>query len=424
MVTLSISNSLLGLPNTTIPVDLLVDDATDLLSANFTIKYDTNILDLVVNDSDGNSSSVTLGSLTSGWTEKVNIDETNGTISLGLFNTQPITSGSGSLAKISFQIKADAPADTKVVLDIETAKLGSLTGGDISGGINLSDGAIIVTSNDTNKQISLDVDGDGLATSSRDGLLVNAFLFFNKLNPNRSDYSVLNKFIIRDPNATQSPTRTTGGDIANYLKGGLNSLDVDGDGLATSSRDGLLVNAFLFFNKLNPNRSDYSVLNKFIIRDPNATQSPTRPTGNDVANYLKGLLPVATSSGLAADSQDIAAASNIVGTNGNDDLVGNASNNSLFGDAGDDLLTGGLGADTFKFAANSGNDTINDFSIGEDLISIDSALGFSNGSEVFAAVTSKGAIDGQFSSELNLGANGTVTILHDRALIADNFAVI
>jgi hypothetical protein len=55
MVTLSISNSLLGLPGTIVPVSLSIDDATGLLSADFTIKYDTNILDLVVNDAEGNS---------------------------------------------------------------------------------------------------------------------------------------------------------------------------------------------------------------------------------------------------------------------------------------------------------------------------------------------------------------------------------
>ncbi len=410
MVTLSISNSLLGLPNTTVPVDLLIDDATNLLSADFTIKYDTNILDLVVNDSDGNSPSVTLGSLTNGWTDTVNIDETNGTIKLGLFNTQALTGGSGSLANLNFQVKADAPIGTKVTLDIETASLGDVNGQDISGGITLSDGAITVSSNTTNNQINLDVDGSGAATFARDGLLTSAFLFFYRSD--RTDYSVLDKFV-RDPAAT----RKSGGEVANYLKSGLDALDVDGSGAATFARDGLLISAFLFFDR--PDRTDFSVLDKF-IRDPAAT----RKTGDEVATYLKTLLPGASSGGLAADKNDLAVSSEILGTTGSDTLTGDTGNNALFGDAGDDLLTGGLGSDTFKFTINSGNDIITDLSVGEDLISLDSALGFNNGSEIFAALTSKSIADGQFSAELNLGANGTIEIFHNGALTIDNFAVI
>jgi hypothetical protein len=87
-------------------------------------------------------------------------------------------------------------------------------------------------------------------------------------------------------------------------------------------------------------------------------------------------------------------------------------------------ITGGLGRDTFEFTVDLGRDIITDFNVGEDLMSIDSSLGFGNSGEVFAAITAKGVIEGQFLSELNLGANGTVTIFHDRTLTADNFIVI
>jgi Ca2+-binding RTX toxin-like protein len=408
MVTLSISNSLLGLPGTIVPVSLSIDDATGLLSADFTIKYDTNILDLVVNDAEGNSSSVTLGSLTSGWTSRANIDETNGTIALGLFNTQTLTGGSGTLADISFQIKADAPVGSTVNLDIENASLG-INGQDVSSGVVLNDGSITVSSNSSNNSINLDVDGSGTVTFARDGLLTSAFLFFNRAD--RTDFSVLDRFIL-----DQAATRKTGAAIASYIRSGLDSLDADGSGSVTFARDGLLISAFLFF--YSPNRTDYSVLNRFVL-----DQAATRKTGNDVANYLRNLLPT-QSAGIAADSDDIATTVEILGTDGNDTLTGDAGNNILVGGAGDDLLTGSTGADTFKFGVNSGSDTIVDFSAGEDLISIDSILGFGNGNDVLAALTSKGSIGGQFSSELNLGANETISILHDGALSADNFVVI
>jgi Ca2+-binding RTX toxin-like protein len=408
MVTLSISNSLLGLPGTTVPVGLSIDDATGLLSADFTIKYDTNILDLIVNDAEGNSSSVTLGSLTSGWTSRANIDETNGTIKLGLFNAQTLTGGSGTLADISFQIKADAPVGSTVNLDIETASLG-INGQDVSSGVVLSDGAITVSSSTSNNSINLDVDGNGTVSFARDGLLLSAFLFFN--NDTRTDFSVLDRFIL-----DRSGTRNTGAQVASYLRSGLDSLDADGNGTVSFARDGLLLSAFLFFN--NDTRTDFSVLNRFVL-----DRTGTRNTGAQVADYLKTLLPT-QAAGITADSDDIATTVEILGTDGGDTLTGDAGNNILVGGAGDDLLTGSFGADTFKFGVNSGSDTITDFSVGEDLISIDSILGFGDGNDVLAALTSKGSIDGQFSSELTLGANETISILHDGVLTADNFVVI
>lgn len=51
---------------------------------------------------------------------------------------------------------------------------------------------------------------------------------------------------------------------------------------------------------------------------------------------------------------------------GTDNVFGGAGNDSIWGGGGDDLFTGGTGADTFAFAFGNGNDTIQDFTIGED----------------------------------------------------------
>jgi Ca2+-binding RTX toxin-like protein len=346
--------------------------------------------------------------LTSDWTSKANIDETNGTIQLGLFNAQTLTGGSGTLANISFQVKADAPIGSKVNLDIETASLG-INGQDVSSGVVLNDGSITVSSSASNNAINLDVDGNGTVSFARDGLLLSAFLFFN--NDTRTDFSVLDRFIL-----DKSGTRNTGKQVADYLRSGLDSLDADGNGTVSFARDGLLLSAFLFFN--NDTRTDFSILNRFVL-----DKTGSRNTGTQVADYLKTLLPT-QAAGIAADSDDIVTTVEILGTEGSDTLIGDAGNNVLVGGAGDDLLTGSSGADTFKFGVNSGSDTIADFSVGADLISIDSILGFGNGNDVLAALTSKGSIDGQFSSELTLGANETISILHDGALTADNFVVI
>jgi hypothetical protein len=302
---------------------------------------------------------------------------------------------------------------TNLILDYQEGQFGIseiTVNAEAGGTIEDTDFVLTVTDDPATSNFNLDVDGSGAVTFAKDGLLTSAFLFFN--TPDRTDYNkVLNKFIL-----DAAATRTTGNDVANYLKSSLASLDADGSGEVIFARDGLLISAFLFFN--TPDRTDYSVLDKFIL-----DAAATRTTGNEVAEYLKTLLPPATAA-LNSDNTNLTNSSNFIGTIDNDILIGDAGNNILFGDAGDDLLTGGLGSDTFRFAANSGDDMIADFRIGEDLIAIDSDFGFSNGSEVFAAIVSNEVIDGQFSSELNFGANGTVTILHDRALTTDNFAVI
>lgn len=55
---------------------------------------------------------------------------------------------------------------------------------------------------------------------------------------------------------------------------------------------------------------------------------------------------------------------------GNDSLDGGADNDRLFGSLGDDEMTGGTGDDLFVIHADSGNDTITDFTSGEDRIDV------------------------------------------------------
>ena len=58
------------------------------------------------------------------------------------------------------------------------------------------------------------------------------------------------------------------------------------------------------------------------------------------------------------------------GTADADTLTGGAGDDTITGLAGDDTLTGGEGADTFVFASGHGNDTITDFTDGEDTIDL------------------------------------------------------
>jgi Ca2+-binding RTX toxin-like protein len=58
------------------------------------------------------------------------------------------------------------------------------------------------------------------------------------------------------------------------------------------------------------------------------------------------------------------------GEEGNDVVIGGAGRDTLFGGRGNDTLIGGAGADQFSFVFSDGTDTITDFKLGTDRISI------------------------------------------------------
>ena len=58
------------------------------------------------------------------------------------------------------------------------------------------------------------------------------------------------------------------------------------------------------------------------------------------------------------------------GENGNDRIFGGTGNDTIYGGTGDDVLSGGVDDDTFVFAPGSGDDTITDFTDGDDKIDL------------------------------------------------------
>ena len=73
---------------------------------------------------------------------------------------------------------------------------------------------------------------------------------------------------------------------------------------------------------------------------------------------------------------------NLGGGEGNDVLRGGDGNDTLFGNAGNDNLGGGAGADLFVFdyrnGAESGFDTVIDFTVGQDQLEFHNVPGFIN----------------------------------------------
>ncbi|MCH7628348.1 MAG: DUF839 domain-containing protein [Proteobacteria bacterium] len=102
----------------------------------------------------------------------------------------------------------------------------------------------------------------------------------------------------------------------------------------------------------------------------------------------------------------------LFGNNGNDMLDGMTGNDVLVGGRGDDRLTGGAGRDTFDYSrledgkkAPAGNDTITDFTHGQDVILLGEGVWF------------KGEMHGDFNADgvadtrVTLTSGGTLTLL-------------
>jgi hypothetical protein len=199
---------------------------------------------LTVNLSSASSQEVTVNYATNSGTATADSDYTsqNGTVTFAPNTTAttisiPIVDNNTDESDETFSITLSNPANATIQKDTGTITITNTLPGE-------------------NNAI-LDIDGSGgQPTFARDGLLISAFLFFYQ--DDRTDYSVLDKFIL-DPNATFK----TGNDIANILKDKLSVFDADGSGQTTFARDGLLISAFLFFYQ--DDRTDYSVLDKFIL---------------------------------------------------------------------------------------------------------------------------------------------------------------
>ncbi|CAD5973147.1 Serralysin B [Planktothrix agardhii] len=112
----------------------------------------------------------------------------------------------------------------------------------------------------------------------------------------------------------------------------------------------------------------------------------------------------------------------IVGTAGNDNLLGNELGDTISGLAGNDTLSGGGGDDSLD--AGDGNNYLWG-DVGNDTLLGGAGLGFSNGVAVLAAITNQLPVTGGgLLSEITLSPGNKISIFHDVALTAANFAII
>lgn len=144
--------------------------------------------------------------------------------------------------------------------------------------------------------------------------------------------------------------------------------------------------------------------------------------GNDKLNGNNGADTINGGSGRdklngGSDNDDLtggAGRDRIRGGDGDDTLTGGAGDDVLDGEEGNDILTGGAGADVFVFHSGDGTDTITDFEIGIDLISIDADLAETFDDLVLSAAGTDTVIDYG-------GDTITLTNVDISTLTADNF---
>ena len=97
------------------------------------------------------------------------------------------------------------------------------------------------------------------------------------------------------------------------------------------------------------------------------------------------------------------------GNDGNNRLRGLDGNDTLIGEAGNDRLEGGNGDDTFVFGLRHGDDTIDDFTDGQDRINLNE-MNLSSHSDVTAIARSRA--DGSVYIDLSRFGGGTITLLN------------
>ncbi len=184
----------------------------------------------------------------------------------------------------------------------------------------------------------------------------------------------------QEPGPTSDSEATGSGSVAIEVVNGVAvsySLDLDISGLATS--DLLPVAGVSSIHLHNAPAGVNGPVTLDAVQDAGGdvngvAQLPASDTGD--GNVFAEVLETDTLSGIE----------NAIGSNDADVLIGNAGANRLEGLSGDDDLTGGLNADVFVFGPVDApsNDTVSDFSNGEDLFDV-SAFGFTDFGDIGVA---------------------------------------
>jgi len=118
---LSMPDGVLAKPGQAVSIPVDVADATGLFGFNASVEFDTALLDLTAGPNDGfDSPDVVLGdlfALAEGWSLLNCVDDV-GRIGMSFYRTTPMAGGNGTIAQITFAVKALATTGT-TVLDVD-----------------------------------------------------------------------------------------------------------------------------------------------------------------------------------------------------------------------------------------------------------------------------------------------------------------
>jgi Ca2+-binding RTX toxin-like protein len=172
-----------------------------------------------------------------------------------------------------------------------------------------------------------------------------------------------------------------------FADGAVDLVDLSGPGIITDGDD-------VLFASLTDSIIDGGLGNDYILGW----------TGNDVlsggagSDYINATVGNDTIYG--GDGND-----NLDGAEGDDVINGGVGNDNLYGSVGNDIFTGGSGADTFNFSDvdtyDQTTDTITDFTVGEDVIS----MRFYGGPTTFADLSVSSDAAGDAVIELGYGSH-------------------
>ena len=102
-----------------------------------------------------------------------------------------------------------------------------------------------------------------------------------------------------------------------------------------------------------------------------AAVSVTSNYGNTLSSYSSNIVSISAAEHSAAMKIVGNTKNNyIVGTEKNDTIDGGTGSDTIYGGKGNDVLTGGTGKDVFIYNSGDGNDTITDYTVGEDTLKV------------------------------------------------------
>ena len=185
-----------------------------------------------------------------------------------------------------------------------------------------------------------------------------------------TDFNVAEDVILFNDFLTQ---RLTGWDGAsNPFGSGFLRLQDDGLGNTVMQVDanggGETYRSYLIFEGLT---SDDLSASNFLIDIPTAQGYAPDGSGVNGSTILGTAAGDALNGSIGDDNlQGLAGNDTLSGGNGNDTLLGGADDDEITGSFGDDFMEGGTGADSFVFGLGEGDDVIQDFDVGTDVLTL------------------------------------------------------